>query len=180
MDHKSDLPNNNRPSQVGLAVLLLWGSWLLYWLTSFGFTHQLLGNPESNPEFMAMLNQTMAQMQEQSGGDVVLDTEQLLQSVQKFVVIAFGVVILFSAGIVAWVLSQVKRGQDWARVLCLIVGALNIFAVFNLPGGLYSAGTVAYLTLGYGALFLLFTKPGANWFRPGAAQAAAKSKDEAW
>lgn len=179
MNDDSD-SSGTMPAQVGLAVLLLWASWLLYWATSYGFTHQLFSNPESSPEFMEILNQTIAQMQEQSGGEIVMDPEQLLQSVRKFVIITFAALAIISGGIVAWVLRQVKRGQDWARVLCLIIGALNIFAIFNLPSGLYAAGTVGYLALGYGALFLLFTKPGAAWFRPGVAQAATKSKDGAW
>lgn len=179
MNENSDLPVK-MPSQIGLAVLFLWLSWLLYWLTSFGYTHQMLSNPESSPELMAMLNETIAQLQEQNGGEVALDTEQLLQSVQKFVIIAFAALAMLSAGIVAWVLRQVKRGQDWARVLCLIIGVLNIFAIFKLPGGIYSAGTIGYLALGYGALFLLFTKPGAGWFRPGAAQAAKPNKNGDW
>lgn len=168
------------PSQVGLAILLLWVSWLLYWVTPCVYMHQLLTNPESNPEFMESLNQTVAQVQEQYGTTEGLSLEQLLPMIQKATLVFFGIGALLSAGLVAWVLHKVKRGRDWARVLCLIVGALNLLAIFNLPGGLYSAGTIGYLALGYGALFLLFTKPGANWFRPGAAQVTANGKDGEW
>lgn len=168
------------PSQVGLAILLLWASWLVYWLTSLGYSQLMFSNPEANPAFTAFLHQMIAQMQEQGGTTEDISLEQLLPMFQKTTLVFIGFFALISAGIVGWVLHKVKRGRDWARVLCLIIGALNIFAIFNLPGGLYSAGTVGYLALGYCALFLLFTKPGANWFRPGAAQAVAKGKDGEW
>lgn len=168
------------PSQVGLAILLLWASWLTYWATNAAYIHGMIGNPESNPEFMALLQQTAAQMQEQHGAEANLDWDQFLPMIQKTTMVSMGIGALLSAGIVAWVLHKVKHGRDWARVLCLIIGALNLLAIFNLPGGIYSAGTVGYLMLGYGALFLLFTKPGANWFRPGAAQKTPKGKDGEW
>lgn len=104
-----------------------------------------------------------------SGGDAMF-AEQLQaivslpsQFVQTAVIIAYVVVAVTMAAVVA----QIGRGRRWARFSLLIS---FVFELLLLGGPQDSAMDYVALVLDLGlqaaALYLLYTKPGRDWFTP--------------
>lgn len=153
------------PATVRQAVWCLWASWLC------GFVRAplTLGDKDAQGQMIQQFVQKMSERQAQmpDGQEMPqIDPEMAQHVFGTGMYIGIGIFGLISLGITALILSKVKQGRDWARIVCLIYGALAALGLFSLRGfGLISALTVGYLGLGYYALYLLFTAPGADWFR---------------
>ena len=66
---------------------------------------------------------------------------------------------------------MIYRGKNWARIVTLIFGLLGVLfslvllVMPNPPSAIENAITFLGLVLDFIALYLLFTKPGAMWFK---------------
>lgn len=153
------------PAPVQQAIWCLWGSWLC----GFARAPLTLADKDAQSQVIQQFMQKMSERQAQmpDGQEMPqLDPEMMGQVFGTTMYIGVGVFGLISLGITALILHKLKQGRDWARIVCLIYGALCALGLFSLHGfGLMSALTVGYLGLGYYALYLLFTAPGADWFR---------------
>lgn len=160
-------PNNQPqpPAAVQQAVWCLWGSWLC----GFARAPLQIGDKDAQNQMVQQFVAKMAERQAQmpDGQDMpAIDPAVAGHIFGTGMYIGIGVFGLISLGITALILRKLKQGRDWARIVCLIYGALAALGLFSLQGfGLISALTVGYLGLGYYALYLLFTAPGADWFR---------------
>lgn len=156
------------PAPVKRAVLCLWLSWIVGILR----VPVLFQDPALRAKVEESL--AMAQAMQQT-------SEEDMEAVRSLAVAIFygaaGFSIVVWLGITALVLSKVKKGRNWARILCLVWGALCAIGLFRLTSVSLSNGlTVASLALGYYALYLLFSEPGASWFSKQPADAAPDAK----
>ena len=158
------------PVPVQRAVLGLWLSWLI------GFVR--LPVQFYDPALQEQMKASIPLLLAQEGMET-LNPETVEQWLMGGAAIVFGIVFFVSLGITAFILRKVKQGRDWARIVCLIWGALSAVGLFKLDGFDLNTGlTLAYLALGYSALYLLFTEPGALWFRK--KTIAAEAADAKW
>ena len=93
-------------------------------------------------------------------------------SKENYVLLKLALFIVFWIPVYCLLLKQVAKGKNWARILFLIYGAiqlpqsiLNFLAYTDITTRLLSGGfnTAYYGLYGYG-LYLLFTAPGKDWF----------------
>lgn len=158
------------PAPVKRAVLCLWLSWLV------GFVRAPI--QMQDPAMRTKIEESLAMAQAMHPSDEV-DPEMVKDLATTFLYGAMGIGFVISLGITALVLHKLKKGRDWARILCLIWGAICAIGLFKLDGlNLGSGLTVGSLALGYYALYLIFTEPGASWFRK--KTAAAEAADAKW
>ncbi len=150
------IPTAQPPETVERAITLLWVSWLLGWAANFVLA--------TNSEFRADLEQQLAQLQQMSltfANDVDLGNV-----VTTTLYSGFSTGLVISAATTFYVLKKTKQGRNWARIFCLIGGAFGGLNLLAMHGFLYSLLTLGSLGLGFYALALLFTSPGAAWFQP--------------
>jgi hypothetical protein len=94
-----------------------------------------------------------------------------LEGVELIATIAGGAVMV---GLEAWLIVKIASGRNWARIVYLILTVLGFasigiawqtyvatFSASALTAVLYALQTVTEIA----ALYLLFTKPGARWFK---------------
>jgi hypothetical protein len=101
-----------------------------------------------------------------SGIDKIV-TDQL----QGLVVVAPGALQkMMSAGYVlmavsmAWVIAKIGDGKRWARGSLLLSFIVEALWIMNQPGSLGYLTDVPDLVLQVCALFLIYTRPGRDWF----------------
>ncbi len=158
------------PTAVKRAVLCLWLSWFV------GFIRAPI--QMQDPGMRAKIEESLAMAQAMHPSDEV-DPDMVRDLATTFLYGVMGIGFVISLGIIALVLHKLKKGRDWARILCLIWGAICAIGLFKLDGLNLGTGlTVGSLALGYFALYLLFTGPGAAWFRK--KPAAAEAVDTKW
>ncbi|MBP7252847.1 MAG: hypothetical protein KBA75_05110 [Alphaproteobacteria bacterium] len=158
------------PAPVKRAVLCLWLSWFV------GFVRApiQLQDPETKQKIQDSLAMAQAMQPSQD-----VDPEAVEALATTILYSAIGIGFAISLGITTLILHKLKKGRDWARILCLIWGAISALGFFKLDGLDLSTGlTIASLALGYYALYLLFTEPGAVWFRK--KSATAEAADAKW
>ncbi len=156
------------PAPVRQAIWCLWGSWLC------GFIRGVLAFSDGriHDQYVQTILKILADQQAQlpDGQEMPqIDPDTVGHLVRTSLNLSLWVGGFISLGITALILRKLKLGRNWARIVSLIFGAYSFYgtiSLFQLYGfGLMSALTVGYLGLGYYALYLLFTAPGADWFR---------------
>ena len=103
---------------------------------------------------------------------VFMDLSHLgdMASVAAIVVLSVVFVALFG-----FLYFKISVGKNWARITLLVMGVIGIVPTFSIVSTEFSRSVVVgtlsllQLTLQTYAAFLLFTQPGSNWFRKGAA-----------
>lgn len=153
------------PVAVRHAVLCLWTSLFI------GFIRVPL--QYSDPQFREhILTQiTTIIFRANDGQDI---QPAMIAAFEMGLYIAIGVSFIISLGITALVLYKLKAGRNWARILCLIYGLFSLIGLFKVTHLTLNSGlTIAFLAVGYYALYLLFTAPAAAWFSKKAAPNAA-------
>jgi hypothetical protein len=134
---------DSRPREVARAQQILW-IWTV-WICVFGIYQTLTSGGD------AMFAQQL---------QAIVDLPP--QFVQTTVVIAYVMVALTMAAVVA----QIGRGRRWARFSLLI----SFVFEFLLLAGPQEGGVTGYVALALdlglqaAALYLLYTKPGRDWF----------------
>lgn len=134
-----------RPKEIKRAEWLLW-AWTA-WICIYGVYQTMSGASGAD----AMLGQELQS---------VIDIPP--ESMRTVIIIAYIAVAVSMAAVVA----QIGRGRRWARVSLLISFVFEIL----LFSGPQESGVTGYLTLipDLGlqsvALYLLYTKPGRDWF----------------
>ena len=69
--------------------------------------------------------------------------------------------------IYAWVIFQVKRGKNWARIgiaVLIAIGAIDVVMWDETKGILEQALDISSFAIELVALYLLFSLPGKIWF----------------
>jgi hypothetical protein len=153
------------PAAVKQAILCLWVSLLI------GLTRMPLqfSNSQFRENILAQITTAMSRVV----GDQDINPATL-SAFEVGLYIALGVSCLLSIGITALVLHKLKSGRNWARILCLIYGLFSLIGLFKVTNLTLNSGlTIAFLAVGYYALYLLFTAPAAAWFGKKAAANAA-------
>lgn len=162
-------PPASPPPAVKRAVLCLWLSWLV------GFIRAPI--QLEDPVLRAKLADSLA-MAQAMHPDAEVDPDMLTGLVNGLLYGGLALGFLISLGITALVLRKLKQGRDWARILCLVWGAICALGLLKINALTLSNGlTIASLALGYYALYLVFTAPGAAWFRR---QPVVETPDAKW
>lgn len=90
----------------------------------------------------------------------------------SFVYLKLALLVAFWTPVYFLLLKQVAKGKNWARILFLIYGAIqlpqtigNFLGYTDVASRLLSSGfNAVYYGLYLYALYLLFTAPGKSWF----------------
>ena len=124
-----------------------------------------------DPQWRAMMEMKINEMSTQAGE---ADTESMQRMFDTIVQASLAGITLVSFLITLLILVKLKRGRNWARILCAIIGLMSVFYVLQInltPTGIL---TLLNLLFGYYALYLLFTEPANSWYR------AAKPVSQEW
>lgn len=157
------------PATIHRAVLCLWLSWLV------GFVRAPI--QLQDPVLRAKISDSLA-MAQAMHPEAEVDADMLEGLVNGLLYGGLALGFLVSLGITALVLRKLKQGRDWARILCLIWGAICALGLLKVNAPTLANGLLlTSLALGYYALYLLFTAPGAAWYRK---QPTAETPDAKW
>jgi hypothetical protein len=80
-------------------------------------------------------------------------------------------IYVFVFGFYALLYVQVYRGKNWARIVVLILALIGALFLFfqqdgpTAPGLLERSLDLVSTLLDFSAMYLVFTKPGAAWFK---------------
>jgi len=136
-----------KPKNVTYAERALYG-WTA-WTTLFGIYQTYTG-----------LAELATQITEQSSGLVSISPSALLQcAIAGYIAIAL---------ISVWIIYEIHKGKHWARS-SFLWGFIFQILMFGLPPyhpPLEYLTSIPDITLQIYALYLLYTWPGENWFKP--------------
>ena len=103
---------------------------------------------------------------------MLMDSSHLVGMAPGSAIVFFSVVLVALFGFLYF---QISVGKNWARITFLVMCVTGIVPAVSLLSTEFSrsvvVGTLSLLQLALQAYaaFLLFTQPGSNWFRKGAA-----------
>ena len=105
--------------------------------------------------------------------ELALGVPQFILQLSNGEIRQYLVITLITIGVLsalqAWVIYKISTRRNWARYVSLVATVLS--ALMGLGGSsTMNAGSLTIMVIGLlldcAALFLLFTRPGKDWFKP--------------
>ena len=105
--------------------------------------------------------------------ELALGVPQFILQLSNGEIRQYLVITLITIGVLsalqAWVIYKISNRRNWARYVSLVATVLS--ALMGLGGSsTMNAGSLTIMVIGLlldcAALFLLFTRPGKEWFKP--------------